>query len=153
MASIYAGLSDTGSVDFRNDIREGGLWTKFYRRFIPCLDSLAFANRFPSICFCSAVKILVLPVFPSRYPNKGQSAREQDLASDALSPEHCKQYERIAFNGVTMMFSPSFNDLMNSLHKLCSEIVEKRILGKVTEAPPCGNLRLLLSCPGGIGNG
>ncbi len=76
---------------------------KFYRRFTPCLDSLAFANRFPSICFCSAVKIRVLPVFPSRYPNNGQSAREQDLTSDALSPEHCKQYERIAFNGVTMM--------------------------------------------------
>jgi hypothetical protein len=91
------------------------------------LDSLAFASRFPSICFCSAVKILVLPVFPSRYPNMGQSAMAQDLTSDALSPEHCKQYERIAFNGVTMMFSPFSDDLTDSLHKLCSEIVEKRI--------------------------
>ena len=39
----------------------------------------------------------------------------------------CKQYERIAFNGVTMMFSPSFDDSVNSLHKLCSEITEELI--------------------------
>jgi hypothetical protein len=95
---------------------EGGITTESYCRFIPCLDSLAFANRFPSICFCSAVNILVLPVFPSRYPNNGQSAREQDLTSEALSPEHCRQYERIAFNGVTMVFSPFFDRSLNSLH-------------------------------------
>jgi len=91
------------------------------------LDSLAFANRFPSIRFCSVVNVLVLPVFPSRYPNNGQSAMEQDLTSEGLSPEHCKQYERIAFNGVTMMFSPFSDNAVNSLHKLCSEIVEKWI--------------------------
>jgi len=36
-----------------------------------------------------------------------------------------KQYERIAFNGVTMMFPPLFDDSVTSLQKLCSEIVEK----------------------------
>jgi hypothetical protein len=108
-------------------IREGGLSTKFYRRFIASLDSLAFANRLPSVRLCSVVNTLVLPVFPSRYPNNGQSAREQDLASEALSPEHCKQYERIAFNGVTMTFPPLFCGSTNSLHCLCSETDEKRI--------------------------
>jgi len=91
------------------------------------LDSLAFAKRIPSICFCSADNILVLPVFPSRYPNNGQSAMEQNLTSEGLSPEHCKQYVRIALNGVTMVFPPFFFGLLNSLHKLCSEIVEKWI--------------------------
>ena len=96
---------------------EDGFLTKSYCRFIACLDSLAFANRFPSICFCSVVNILVLPVFPSRYPNNGQSAMEQDLTSEGLSPEHCKQYERIAFNGVTTMFPPFFDDSVISVQK------------------------------------